>query len=154
MSAMVQPNPSRPMRPCLDCSAPAASTRCATCSATEERRRRATRPTDLQRGYDYRWRKLSERARRLQPFCVDCGTADDLTTDHLIPLAKGGTRRPTMADVVVRCRSCNSRKGTALPTAEQLTLPPGLMPRTRNATQAAPQASGEIHNFSPAEEAP
>ena len=34
------------------------------------------------RGYDRRWRVLSERARKLQPWCSDCGATEDLQADH------------------------------------------------------------------------
>lgn len=59
------------------------------------------------RGYDYRWQRLSERARRLQPWCSDCGTSDDLTADHLHWPARG------LEDVEVVCRSCNSKRGAS-----------------------------------------
>ena len=34
------------------------------------------------RGYGKAWQRLSRRARRLQPYCTDCGSPDDLTADH------------------------------------------------------------------------
>lgn len=41
--------------------------------------------------------------------CVDCGTQDDLSADHVIPESKGG---PTTFDnLKTRCCRCNSRKG-------------------------------------------
>lgn len=66
-------------------------------------------------GYDYRWRKLSERARKLQPFCSDCGTRDDLTGDHSPEAwarkADGKTIR--LKDIDVVCRTCNIKRGAA-----------------------------------------
>lgn len=41
--------------------------------------------------------------------CVYCGTAERLTIDHAIPLARGGTNWP--ANIVPACLSCNSAKG-------------------------------------------
>lgn len=38
--------------------------------------------TAAQRGYDHQWSKLSKRARRLQKFCSDCGTTENLQLDH------------------------------------------------------------------------
>jgi 5-methylcytosine-specific restriction endonuclease McrA len=70
-------------------------------------------PSKTQRGYDRRWQRLSRRARQLQDWCLRCGSADDLTCDHRVALSKGGTRRPTLADVDVLCRGCNARKGAA-----------------------------------------
>lgn len=71
--------------------------------------------TDRQRGYGYRWIKLSRRARKLQPFCSDCGSEDDLTADHT-PEAwerheNGKSIR--LRDIDVVCRSCNSERGAA-----------------------------------------
>lgn len=43
--------------------------------------------------------------------CADCGAITDLTVDHRIPLARGGTNHPS--NVQVLCRPCNSRKADA-----------------------------------------
>jgi 5-methylcytosine-specific restriction enzyme A len=43
--------------------------------------------------------------------CYHCGVRfqrDDLTMDHLIPLARGG--KTTKKNVVVACKQCNSQK--------------------------------------------
>jgi len=42
--------------------------------------------------------------------CVDCGTQDDLSADHVIPFSRGGPT--TLENLKTRCRTCNSRKGT------------------------------------------
>lgn len=40
--------------------------------------------------------------------CIYCGSKDDLSTDHLIPVSRGG---PNIGDnAVVACKSCNSSK--------------------------------------------
>lgn len=75
----------------------------------------AWRGSSTARGYDYRWRKLSERARRLSPQCEDCGTEDDLTTDHS---AEAWRRREAglvirLRDVAVVCSRCNAERGAA-----------------------------------------
>jgi hypothetical protein len=44
--------------------------------------------------------------------CVDCNTTDQLTIDHIVPYAKGGTNEPS--NLRVLCRVCNSRKGATL----------------------------------------
>lgn len=69
-----------------------------------------TKPSREKRGYNDAWRKLSKRARELQPWCSDCGTTEDLTADHLQWPAT------TLKHVDVLCRSCNARKGA--PTEE------------------------------------
>lgn len=71
--------------------------------------------TRQQRGYDSAWDRLSKRARKLQPFCSDCGREDDLTADHS-PEAwrrkeQGKTIR--LKDIDVVCRRCNSERGAA-----------------------------------------
>lgn len=80
------------------------------------------RPTDNRpkasadrRGYDWTWRKLSERARALQPFCSDCGSPEDLTTDHT---PEAWARRAAgkvirLRDIDVVCRPCNASRGAA-----------------------------------------
>ncbi len=105
-------------RPCLSCGTPSPDSRCPGCCtlpaprdhAQRDRRRAALGvQSSTSRGYDGQWRRLSERARRAQPFCSDCGHWGDnrnpLTTDHLRWPAR------TLADVEVVCRSCNSKRG-------------------------------------------
>lgn len=41
--------------------------------------------------------------------CVLCGSHDDLTLDHIIPVAVGGMNDPD--NLQTMCRPCNSRKG-------------------------------------------
>jgi 5-methylcytosine-specific restriction endonuclease McrA len=51
------------------------------------------------------WVRERESARA----CIYCGATGDLSTDHLVPRARGG---PDVADnAVVACRACNSSKG-------------------------------------------
>ncbi len=40
--------------------------------------------------------------------CIYCGTTQDLTLDHIVPISKGGAHRET--NLVVACRSCNASK--------------------------------------------
>lgn len=62
---------------------------------------------------DAKWRAL-----RLQVFdrddwvCTYCGSTDDLTCDHIHPLARGGTN--DLDNLTTACRSCNSSKGDKL----------------------------------------
>ena len=41
-------------------------------------------------------------------YCVYCGSTDNLTIDHIIPIDKGGTQDPK--NLIRACRSCNSAK--------------------------------------------
>ena len=101
-------------KPCLVCGEPAEGTRCPD-HQQPDRPARTHALSPARRGYDAAWRKLSARARRLQPWCTDCGATDDLTTDHS-PEAwrRHDTGKPIrLQDVDVVCRSCNSRRGPA-----------------------------------------
>jgi 5-methylcytosine-specific restriction endonuclease McrA len=81
--------------------------RCKAC----ERERVRQRGTTSQRGYGRQWRKISEEARRLHPYCAVPGcTSTDLTVDHVDPRTRG-KHGLTLADVQVLCRFHNSSKG-------------------------------------------
>ena len=49
-----------------------------------------------------------EREQELPKECVFCRTAENLTTDHLIPLNKGGD--DSADNLVLACQSCNSSR--------------------------------------------
>ena len=104
------------LKPCIEpgCGEPSTSSRCA-----EHRRehRNNRRESSRARGYDTTWTKLSKRARAAQPWCLDCGTTDDLTVDHL-PIAwerKAEGKAIRLQDVAVVCGLCNSRRGSSRP---------------------------------------
>ncbi len=66
-------------RPCVDCGVIVRASRCKQCQRIKER----GRVSRLDRGYDYRWRKLSKQLREIHPFCKQCGATKDLTVDHI-----------------------------------------------------------------------
>lgn len=41
--------------------------------------------------------------------CVHCGTKENLSIDHIIPVSKGG--KDLFSNLQVLCKSCNSKKG-------------------------------------------
>lgn len=90
--------------PVLDslCGEPALTSRCDLHPRPSTKEHKTGREA---RGYDDAWRKLSIRARELQPWCSRCGTSEDLTADHLQWPAT------TLKHVDVLCRSCNAKKG-------------------------------------------
>lgn len=97
------------LKPCAVCGEPAERNRCA------EHRPRRRKASAHSRGYDAAWTKLSARARRLQPFCVDCGSTEGLQTDHS-PQAwqrKAAGLPIRLVDVAVVCGECNRRRGAA-----------------------------------------
>lgn len=42
-------------------------------------------------------------------YCRACGTTQNMSIDHIIPVVKGG--RNVMSNLQLLCRSCNSKKG-------------------------------------------
>lgn len=93
---------------CLDCGEPTSGPRCREHAVD-------TKPAASARGYDAAWTRLSKRARRLQPFCTDCGSTEDLQADHT-PAAwarKAAGKVIRLADVRVLCGPCNRAAGAA-----------------------------------------
>lgn len=111
------------LRPCITCGEPADGTRCPEHAAPA--RKSSPKPSAHSRGYDAAWTKLSARARRLQPWCSDCGATEDLQADHT-PEAwerKAAGKSIRLRDIDVVCGPCNRRRGAARPTAPQQTRP-------------------------------
>lgn len=105
--------------PCLSCGVPTQGTRCESCSkkhrSMRSRGKHGQKKSTKSRGYTGSWRRLSERARSLQPFCSDCGATEDLQADHS-PEAwrryeKGLPLR--ISDIDVVCGPCNRNRGAA-----------------------------------------
>ncbi|VDR40031.1 Uncharacterised protein [Tsukamurella paurometabola] len=95
-------------RPCLHCGDLITSgTRCASCTPADTKKPRKI----AHAGTDSQWRRLSVRARRMQPFCIDCHTDRDLTADHIIPVDVAPELAYAMENITVRCRTHNSARG-------------------------------------------
>ncbi len=59
---------------------------------------------------DSQWTPLMEVClTNYQPVCVVCGSKNNLSIDHVLPLSKGNGLYP--GNAVILCISCNSRKG-------------------------------------------
>lgn len=43
--------------------------------------------------------------------CVMCGSGEQLTLDHIVPLSQGGGNK--LSNLQTMCESCNSAKGDA-----------------------------------------
>ena len=100
------------LKPCLVCGDLSESTRC---DQHAIRPKAVVKISARRRGFGTAWDKLSRSARRLQPWCSDCGSTVDLTVDHS-PEAweRHEAGLPIrLVDVDVCCRSCNSRRGAA-----------------------------------------
>ena len=107
--------------PCMSCGVLTKGYRCEEC----ERKRTSDLPTQHRRaydnsrrrdrGYDSAWRRLSARARAMQPFCSVCGATEDLQADHT-PMAWERKERGLevrLQDIQVLCGRCNRRAGSA-----------------------------------------
>lgn len=92
--------------PCLYCGVISRGGTCRQCKAAIEARDPKRQQRHKQ--YDYEWTKLSRLARTLQPWCARCGSKNDLTADHILSLANGGSN--ILENVMVLCRKCNSSK--------------------------------------------
>lgn len=103
------------LTPCLDCGEPCTGPRCDEHRLIDTRVRRGPG----QAAYDPVWRALSKRARRAQPWCDDCGTARDLTTDHVIPKTVAPELVHAPENLAVRCRPCNASRGATGWTAAE-----------------------------------
>lgn len=104
------------MRPCLDCGEPSESSRCEAHRPDHPRQRQSPDA----RGYDAAWRRLSKRARRLQPWCSDAhlgACRGPLTTDHLpaAHAAQASGRTVTLRMVEVVCQGHNDARGSSRP---------------------------------------
>lgn len=100
------------LRPCVTCGEPTDGTRC-----PEHARNWRSKVSATERGYDAAWGRLSARARRLQPWCSDCGSTVDLQADHS-PEAwarRARGQRIRLQDIDVVCGRCNRRRGAARP---------------------------------------
>jgi 5-methylcytosine-specific restriction protein A len=63
--------------------------------------------TDEQLGYGAEWRRIRREVRGA--VCEACGSARDLTVDHIVPMSLGGTH--DYRNLRTLCRSCHGRIG-------------------------------------------
>lgn len=107
--------PTVSLKPCLDCGEPSPDSYCREHRPTKVSSRAKRAMTKRERGYNWRWDQLSRRARRLQPFCSDCGATADLQADHT---PEAWRRHEAglavrLDDIDVVCGPCNRARGPA-----------------------------------------
>lgn len=132
------------MRPCVVCGEPSESSRCS--------EHLIRKPDSRAKGYDAAWTRLSKRARRLQPFCADCGAVEDLQADHS-PEAwarKKDGKQIRLEDIAVVCGPCNRARGAARgrntrgeTPPESSAAPPG---KAESATHMGTVLNSEAHH--------
>ena len=93
--------------PCLYCGVISRGSVCRQCKAAIESK--DIKRQERNRAYDYEWQKMSRLARKIQPWCSRCGSKNDLTADHILSLANGGSN--ILENIMILCRRCNSSKG-------------------------------------------
>jgi 5-methylcytosine-specific restriction enzyme A len=110
------------LKPCIACGELSDSSRCT------EHRPQQVKASAASRGYDNAWTRLSRKARKLQLFCLDCGSTDDLQADHT-PEAwrrKVAGKSIRLCDIDVVCGACNRCRGAARGDAPTPRLPDPL----------------------------
>lgn len=70
------------MKICLNCGEPSQNSYCDEHLLEVRKAQRPKKTSSTARGYGSRWARLSRKARKLQPFCTDCGSTQDLQLDH------------------------------------------------------------------------
>lgn len=125
------------MKPCTQCGTPTQQTRCPQCTPPP---RTPTR-TIATNTHDTRWKKLSLKLRKKQPFCIDCHTNQDLTADHILPIHTFPDLAYTEENIQIRCRRHNAQRGNTWTQQEQQQVITALQAtynkkRTRSARQA------------------
>lgn len=93
------------MKPCIECQINYShNTRCDEC----QRRQDARRGSTASRGYGSAWQRMARAHLKRHRSCLQCGSVEDLTVDHIVPLSRGGKSTPHNLQTL--CRSCNAAK--------------------------------------------
>lgn len=128
------------LKPCIECDTLSDRSLC------PEHRPTYTKPE--RDPYDHQFRKLSELARKLQPFCLWCNTSDDLQLDHTPAAweAKAAGKPITLAMCRVLCGDCNRLAGQAKPGPGQRTSEerPDLTDKSGPGRFFTPGGSGQL----------
>lgn len=97
------------LKACIECGDLAEGTRCKDCQAERDQRLNQRRGGAHVRGYTRQWQRTAAKVKRRQPACAVCGATTDLTVDHVVPKAAGGTDDEDNLQTL--CRSHNGAKG-------------------------------------------
>lgn len=103
------------LKPCIMCGELSTRSRCPDHRLDDH----PNRSTHHAHANTARWKQLSKKARKLAPFCETCGTRDDLTTDHIIPIDEDPDLTYAIENLRVLCRTCNGRRGNNVTDTER-----------------------------------
>lgn len=137
------------LKPCIQCGVPSPETRCEDHRIEHLAAKDEHRGSARSREYDAAWDRLSRKARRLQPFCSDCLTTQNLTADHKpsawVRKAEGKPLR--LSDVVVLCNDHNAARGSSRPGSAraQAALRNGGVDPLESACGPPGQADNPLH---------
>lgn len=108
-------------RPCVRCGELVEHSPCAECHAVLERDRHRRQPPQAHVAYanGTRWKNFSKQLRRLSPLCEWCGSIEQLTVDHIIPVSEAPELVYVLENCRVLCRSCNSSRQNNVTDAER-----------------------------------
>jgi len=95
------------LKPCLDCGRLTSRSRCTIHQRGKQQAKDAKRPT--RRTHTEQQRRRQQVA--AQPWCTVCGSTEDLTAEHVVPVAAGGSED---GPLVTLCRRCNSSRGATV----------------------------------------
>lgn len=98
------------LRPCMECGAPGENTRCP--EHAREFGKRETRKNVAHVAYKNlsRWKNLSKRMRRRQPWCDVCGTDQRLQTNHIISVHERPDLTYNEANISILCDVHNGQR--------------------------------------------
>lgn len=69
--------------------------------------------TTTERGYDWQWRKLSERFRKEFPLCQECERQGRVTpcdeVHHIVPISEAPWLRLDRSNLMALCVACHDR---------------------------------------------
>ncbi|OBB42702.1 HNH endonuclease signature motif containing protein [Mycobacterium sp. 852002-51961_SCH5331710] len=101
-------------RPCLACGEPiTAGSYCRDCTPADK-----PRPEGHVHTNTTKWKKLSQRLRKLQNYCDMCGSTERLTVDHILPVSDYEELAYAVENLRVLCHTDNSRRGDRYTQAE------------------------------------
>ncbi len=99
------------LKPCKDCGEPVEHTRCPDCAREVQRPESSKNREHVAFANLSRWKNLSKRVRRIQPWCDVCGTDQRLQANHVISTKERPDLTYAMENLSVLCAKHNGGRG-------------------------------------------